>query len=39
VQEQVRVVAAGDTVTLALAADGGLWQWDGGVGPRRVGWQ
>jgi hypothetical protein len=29
-------VAAGDTVTLALDRDGGLWQWDGGFGPRRV---
>lgn len=32
----VRVIAAGDSATLALGADGVLWQWDGGAGPRRL---
>lgn len=38
VHTEVRVAAAGDTVTLAVDAGGRLWQWDGGVGPRRLDW-
>jgi P-type Ca2+ transporter type 2C len=33
---QLAAVAAGDTATIAQRADGSLWQWDGGVGPRRL---
>jgi alpha-tubulin suppressor-like RCC1 family protein len=34
--ERVRAVAAGDSATVALDADGALWQWDAGRGPRRL---
>jgi len=34
--EEIAAVAAGDTATIAQRADGSLWQWDGGVGPRRL---
>lgn len=34
--ERVTAVAAGDTATIALDADGALWQWDAGRGPRRL---
>ena len=33
--EGVVAVAAGNTVTIALRADGSLLQWDVGTGPRR----
>ena len=36
VMEQVAAVAAGDTATIAQRADGSFWQWDVGVGPRRL---
>jgi hypothetical protein len=32
----VEAVAAGNTATIALHADGSLLQWDAGVGPRRL---
>jgi hypothetical protein len=35
IYKDVQAVAAGDTATLAMAADG-LLQWDNGVGPRRL---
>jgi hypothetical protein len=31
-------VAAGNSATIALQADGSLLQWDGGQGPRRLAW-
>jgi alpha-tubulin suppressor-like RCC1 family protein len=34
--ERVRAVAAGDSATIALDAQGVLWQWDAGHGPRRL---
>ena len=34
--EGVVAVAAGNTATIALRADGSLLQWDGGAGPRRL---
>jgi hypothetical protein len=34
--EGVAAVAAGNTATIALRADGSLLQWDGGDGPRRL---
>ncbi len=35
-KNRVVAVAAGDTATIAIDADGVLWQWDAGRGPRRV---
>lgn len=37
--EAVLATAAGHSATLALDADGALWQWDGGGAPRRLQWQ
>ena len=34
--EAQAAVAAGDSATIALGADGSLAQWDGGAGPRRL---
>jgi hypothetical protein len=34
--EWVVAVAAGNTATIALRADGSLLQWAGGAGPRRL---
>ena len=31
-----RTLAVGDSATIARTADGSLWQWDGGAGPRRL---
>ena len=35
-QGEVVATAAGDTATLALGADGSLWQWEGAGTPRRL---
>jgi len=37
-RDGVLAAAAGDSATLALTADGALWQWDDGAGPRRLTW-
>jgi alpha-tubulin suppressor-like RCC1 family protein len=34
--DRVAAVAAGDSATIVLVADGAVWQWDGGAGPRRL---
>ena len=36
VLDQVTAVACGDAATIARTMDGKMWQWDRGVGPRRL---